>query len=154
MKADLWYYRGINAHQLGSIGHEYGGAFGNGERDATETGVRACYRAQRAAMVAGDANALAETLADGFTLTHMTGYVQSRDEWLDHVASGAMTYHSMSDVTLDVVDTDTRTPTLTVRTRTDATIWGSRGLWPLQLEISFVYDGSQWRAVRTVASTW
>jgi len=69
-------------------------------------------------------------------------------------ASGAMTYHSMDDVGLSVEDTDTGNPVLTVRTRTDATIWGGRGRWPLQLEIHFVHEGTAWIAARTVASTW
>jgi hypothetical protein len=63
-----------------------------------ETAVRASYDAQREAMVAGDAHALGDRLAHGFTLTHMTGYVQSRREWLEQVDSGEMTYHSMEDV--------------------------------------------------------
>lgn len=119
-----------------------------------EAAVRASYQAQHEAMVTGDVDALADQLADGFTLTHMTGYVQSRREWLEQVASGAMTYHSITDVALSLDHVDTAEPVLTVRTRTDATIWGSRGTWPLQLRIHFVHDGTRWMAARTVASTW
>ncbi len=126
----------------------------NVETETVEAAVRASYEAQRDAMVAGDADVLAEQLADSFTLTHMTSYVQSRHEWLEQVASGAMTYHSMDDVALSVEDADTAEPVLTVRTRTDATIWGARSLWPLLLEIHFVHDGGAWMAARTVASTW
>jgi len=122
--------------------------------DAVESAVRSSYLAQRSAMVAGDAEALGEQLAAGFTLTHMTGYVQSRRQWLAHVDSGEMTYHSMKDVASTVGDVDTDEPLLTVRTHTDATIWGSRGVWPLQLEIRFVLAGDRWVAAHTVASTW
>jgi hypothetical protein len=121
---------------------------------AVGVAVRASYQAQRVAMVVGDAEALADELADGFTLTHMTGYVQSRTEWLAQVDSGEMTYHAMADVDLSVADIDTDEPVLIARTRTDATIWGGRGVWPLELEIHFVNDGSRWAAARTVASTW
>lgn len=123
-------------------------------KNTVQAAVQAAYEAQRAAMVAGDADALAEQLADGFTLTHMTGYVQSRREWLDQVASGEMIYHSMANVAITVMDAETPETVLTARTRTDATIWGSRGLWPLRLEIHFVHDGSTWVAARTMASTW
>jgi hypothetical protein len=121
---------------------------------AIEAAVRASYRDQREAMVAGDADALGEQLAEDFTLTHMTGYVQSRRQWLEQVASGEMTYHSMEDVTLTVRDADTDEPVLTATTRTDATIWDGRGVWPLRLEVHFVHDGQTWLAARTVASTW
>ena len=124
------------------------------EPDSVESAVRSSYLTQRAAMVAGDADALGEQFAADFTLTHMTGYVQSRRDWLDQVDSGEMTYHSIKDVALTVADVDTDKPVLTVRTHTDATIWGSRGVWPLQLEIRFARAGDQWLAARTVASTW
>jgi hypothetical protein len=120
---------------------------------AVEAAVRDSYAAQRGAMVAGDAAALGEQLADGFTLTHMTGYVQSRREWLAQVDAGEMTYHSMEDVAFGV-DGDADEPVLTVRTIMDATIWGRRGVWPLRLEIHFGLAGDRWVATRTVASTW
>jgi hypothetical protein len=105
-------------------------------------------------MVAGDAHALEGQLAKDFTLTHMTGYVQSWREWLEQVDSGEMTYHSIEDVAVSVEVADTSAPILIARTRTDATIWGGRGLWPLQLEIRFADDGDRWMASHTVASTW
>ena len=110
------------------------------------------WAAQRDAMVDADADALGAELAEGFTLTHMTGYVQSRGDWLDDVASGEMTYHAIRDMDVSVDDADP--PVLTVRTRTDATIWGSRGTWRLQLEIHFARVHEGWQATHTVASTW
>jgi hypothetical protein len=125
-----------------------------GERDAAvESAVRANYAAQRRAMVAGDADALGVLLADDFTLTHMTGYRQPRAERLADVRSGAMTYHSMADVAVDV-DVSAGTPVLTARTRTAATIWGGHGTWPLQLRTRFTSDGTGWLAADTLASVW
>jgi hypothetical protein len=125
-----------------------------GERDAAvESAVRANYAAQRRAMVAGDADALGALLADDFTLTHMTGYRQPKAEWLADVRSGAMTYHSMDDVAVDV-DVSGGAPVLTARTRTAATIWGGHGTWPLQLRILFTSDGTGWLAADTLASVW
>jgi hypothetical protein len=125
-----------------------------GEQDPeVESAVRAHYAAQRRAMVAGDADALGALLADGFTLTHLTGYRQPKAEWLADVRSGAMAYHSMDDVAVDV-DVSSHGPVLTVRTRTAATIWGGHATWPLQLRIRFVPDGTGWLAADTVASLW
>jgi len=120
------------------------------------TAVLASYEAQRAAMVAGDAAALGEELARDFTLTHMTEYLQTRNEWLQQVDTGEMTYHSIEDVDIRVVDAMAADegPVVVARTRTDATIWGSRGLWRLQLNIHFTHQDGQWLAGHTVASTW
>ncbi|SDF08298.1 protein of unknown function [Blastococcus fimeti] len=120
---------------------------------AIAAAVLANYEGQRRAMVAGDADALDGLLAADFTLVHMTGYRQSKAEWLADVRSGAMTYSSMEDVDVSV-DVSGDAPVVTARTRTAATIWGASGTWPLQLRISFVHDGSAWVAAGTVASTW
>ena len=115
--------------------------------------VLASYKAQRRAMVAGDADALGALLAGGFELIHMTGYRQPRAEWLADVRSGAMTYHSMEDVDVSV-DVSGDAPVVTARTCTAASIWGASGTWPLQLRISFAQEGTAWVAAGTVASTW
>ena len=115
--------------------------------------VLANYEAQCQAMVAGDADALGALLADDFTLVHMTGYRQPKSEWLADVRSGAMSYHSMTDVDVSV-DVSGDAPVVTARTRTAATIWGASGTWPLQLRISFAHEGTAWVATGTVATTW
>src|SRR4051812_36203151 len=104
-------------------------------------------------MVAGDADALGALLAEEFTLVHMTGYRQPKDQWLADVRSGAMTYHSMADIDVSV-DASSGSPVLTARTRTEATIWGAHGTWPLQLRIAFTRADGAWIAAGTVASTW
>jgi hypothetical protein len=124
-----------------------------GSRAEIAAAIRANYEAQRDAMVAGDADALRALLAPGFTLTHMTGYRQSGAEWLADVRSGAMIYHAVEDVEV-FVDIDDATPVLSARSRTEATIWGTHGTWPLQLRIRFTRVGGSWLASDTVASTW
>jgi hypothetical protein len=110
----------------------------NGDRTAVETAVRDSYSQQREAMASGDADALANLLGVDFTLTHMTGYRQSRQEWLADVRRAQMAYHSIEDVevTVDLADELVEQPVLTARTRTTATIWRSRGTWPLQRSVT------------------
>jgi hypothetical protein len=105
------------------------------------------------AMVAGDLAELDSLLADGFTLTHMTGYVQAKAEWLDAIETGQMQYHRMETVEA-ALSTEGTVPALTARTLTDATIWGSRATWRLTLCSWFEPRGDDWVITRTVASTW
>jgi hypothetical protein len=58
--------------------------------DATAGAIEALHEAMCEAMVDGDVAGLDSILADGFTLTHMTGYLQSRAEWLEAIESGEM----------------------------------------------------------------
>jgi hypothetical protein len=105
------------------------------------------------AMVAGDLAELGVILADDFTLTHMTGSVQAKAEWLDAIETGQMQYHRMETVEA-TLSTEGSVPVLTARTLTDATIWGSRATWRLTLRSWFEQRGDGWVITRTVASTW
>jgi hypothetical protein len=111
------------------------------------------YQEQCDAMVGADIDELRGLLGEDFTLTHMTGYLQPKAEWLDDIATGQMTYHSIRNVD---INTDVRGDevTLTARSHTHATIWGATGTWPLQLEIAYTHTPTGWVAARTVASTW
>lgn len=50
------------------------------------------YREMNAEMVAANVGALDKMLTPDYTLTHMTGYKQSRAEWLAQVKNGEMRY--------------------------------------------------------------
>jgi LPS sulfotransferase NodH len=115
--------------------------------------IEALHEALCEAMVSGDVAELESILADEFTLTHMTGYVQSKSEWLEAIESGEMQYHQMETVEA-ALGMDATVPELTARTRTDATIWGSRATWRLTLRSWFEPHGDGWVISRTVASTW
>jgi hypothetical protein len=99
-----------------------------------------------------DTALLDELLADGYTLTHMTGSVQPKREWLAQIDAGRMRYHSARPHSISV-DLDGDTAVLVGRDVVDATIWGSRGTWNLQLTTTYQRRGEAWTAMRTVATT-
>ncbi len=116
---------------------------------STPTTATAVWDVIRAAMVSADTDTLSDVLAESFTLTHMTGFVQSHSDWLAAIDTADMQYHRIVDVDL-VASPDG--DAVTVRTRTDATIWGGRGQWPLQLRIDV--DVRRQVATRMIATTW
>lgn len=48
-----------------------------------------------AAMIAGDIDALVIMLDDHFTLTHITGYIQPKTEWLTQMQEGQFIYYQI-----------------------------------------------------------
>ncbi|MFE4643485.1 nuclear transport factor 2 family protein [Streptomyces sp. NPDC056730] len=82
------------------------------------------------AMVEGDTPSLDDLLDEGLTPTHMTGYVQPTAEWLAEMKAGQFVYHSIGEVDT-TLDLDGGTARLTVRTMTDAKVYGSRADWRL-----------------------
>lgn len=106
-------------------------------------------QAQLDAMRAGDTAALDSLLTEDFTLTHMTGYQQAKQEWLDEMADGLFIYHSIELVSLTVEG-----DVITARTITDATVYGGRGTWRLQLKQRFARGlADDWLASESVATT-
>lgn len=121
--------------------------------DTVQTEIVAAWDAHRTAMERADADALSEFLTDDFVLEHMTGYRQSKSEWLDEVRRGSMRYHSITTVSSSIEESAEST-FLVVRTKTDATIWGTRAIWRLRLRIRFIYRDEGWVAAASTASTW
>ena len=117
-----------------------------------EAVVRA-YRAHLRAMTDGDTAALDAGLDDGFTLTHMTGYVQPKAEWLAEMRAGQFVYHDAKERST-TVEVDGESARLVGRIITDATVYGTRASWRLQLTMEYARRNDTWAALRSVATTW
>jgi ketosteroid isomerase-like protein len=118
-----------------------------------EADIRALYGHLHRAMVAADTGALAALLTDDFHLVHMTGYDQSRTEWLSQIDSGQMRYFSSVEEAL-IVQIDGDRATLRGRNRVSANIWGMRGTWPLQLDVQLSRRQGRWQMSMATASTY
>ncbi|WP_405733277.1 nuclear transport factor 2 family protein [Streptomyces sp. NBC_01537] len=122
------------------------------DQSAREEVIKA-YRAFLQAMTDGDTDALDDMLDHGFTLTHITGYVQPKAEWLSQMRTGQFVYHGIEEksVTAGVTGDTAR---LVGRIVTDATVYGTHANWPLRLTMDYTRESGTWTALRSVASTW
>lgn len=125
----------------------------SGHRETERQAVIDQYRAMSRAMVAADVAALDNKLAPGYTLTHITGYRQSRAEWLAQVKSGHMRYLKTEEEGLEVhVEGDSAT--LSGRSLVTANIWGTQGTWRLQQRIRMRKVKRVWLMEESVATTY
>lgn len=115
--------------------------------------VQAAFAAFLQAMQEGDANRLHRLVVAGFTLTHITGYVQPGREWLAQMRKGQFVYHRITVQALSVEVTGDAA-TLEAQTLTDARVYGSRNEWPLLLTLDYTLRDGTWIAGRAVASLW
>ncbi len=92
-------------------------------------------------------------LDDAFTLTHITGYVQPKAEWLAEIRAGRFTYHAIRQHDLTVAPTGD-TVRLVGGIITDATVYGHRADWRLTLSRDYRRNGDSWLALRAIATTW
>ncbi|MCV9929536.1 nuclear transport factor 2 family protein [Flavobacterium sp. LS1R49] len=91
-------------------------------------------------------------LDQGFTLTHITGYVQSKDEWFSEIESERMKYYSYTEVKTSVkIDEDKAV--FVGQNLLDARIWGTRNNWRLQQTMHLEKRKGKWIILNSVAIT-
>jgi hypothetical protein len=87
-----------------------------------------------------------------FTLTHITGYVQSKDEWFAEIESERMKYYSYTEVKTSVkIDGDKAV--FVGQNLLDARIWGTRNNWRLQQTMRLEKRNGKWIILNSVATT-
>ncbi|MGD6751994.1 nuclear transport factor 2 family protein [Streptomyces sp. BH105] len=111
------------------------------------------FREHVRALIEGDTATLESTLDDGFTLTHMSGYRQPKQEWLDQMRAGQFDYHGFEEKSVDV-EVAGDTAHLVARTVADATVYGTHAPWHLQLAFDFARVDGEWIALRAVGTSW
>jgi len=112
------------------------------------------YRTFNIAMAANDIVALDQLLAPTFTLTHMTGYVQPRREWLHEIQQGTMHYFSSVEDHVTMIATATGWQ-VTGQNRVVASIHGSRQHeWPLNTVMTVEQVAGSWQVAAAVVTTY
>lgn len=92
------------------------------------------------------------TIVDAdFTLTHITGYVQSKNEWFSEIETERMKYYSYKEVK-NSVKIDGVKAVFFGQNLLDARIWGSRNNWRLQQEMQLEKRDGKWIILQSVAT--
>lgn len=90
-------------------------------------------------------------LDDNFTLTHITGYVEPREEWLLEIENEAMRYYSFTEITVSV-NIDGDKAVFIGQNILDARIWGTRSKWRLQQTMQLEKKKDNWIILKSVAA--
>lgn len=100
------------------------------------------------AMVDADTEKLGSMLADDIILRHITGQTQTKQEWLDEVASGSMDYHKIEQRDVNIQFINSETADVSFTSIITATIWGSNGTWTLHNTMRLARISGRWIRVR------
>jgi len=104
------------------------------------------------AMVNKDIEALNNILDDDYVSVHMTGYKQSKEEWLEQIESEEMQYFkTMPQKT--TITLDGNTAILICDTKIDARIYGFRNTWSMKTQMHFEKHGDNWYPVNAIATS-
>ncbi|MFV0607498.1 MAG: nuclear transport factor 2 family protein [Niabella sp.] len=102
-------------------------------------------------MIERDTAAINKIVDANFTLTHITGYVQYKAEWLKEIASESMKYYSAKEVSKRI-KIDGNKAEFKGQNILDARIWGTRDNWRLQQIMQLEKRNGEWIILNSVAS--
>lgn len=119
----------------------------------TEKEIAEVVRSVTRLMIERNVDELESLLDKNFTLTHITGRVQSKADWLEEIRTESMKYYGFEEVQM-TVKIDGNTATVTNRNLLDARIWGSRNKWRLQQVFTLENRNGKWIPMKSVATTY
>ena len=103
-------------------------------------------------MIEKDTVGLNKILDPLFTLTHLTGYEQSKEDWFAEIESERMKYYSYDEVKTSL-KIDGNKATFVGQNLLDARIWGSQNQWRLQQTMNLEKRNGKWIILKSVATT-
>lgn len=115
------------------------------EQNSDRSEILQVLPAYHAAMVDARIDDLDRLLDKDFSLVHITGYSQPKEEWFAVIRSGKFDYHQIDigEKTLSIDITD-NTAILVGRGIFDATINGMTNDWKLQFTTQFKKHDDKW----------
>lgn len=87
-----------------------------------------------------------------FTLTHITGYVQSKEEWFSEIKTERMKYYAYKEVSTSVTIEGNKA-VFVGQNLLDARIWGTRNNWRLQQTMDLEKQNGNWVILQSIATT-
>lgn len=127
-------------------------AMENDKKDTDKSQVLTVTRQLTQLMIDKNLVEMSKILDTHFTLTHITGYVQPKDEWYTEIETERMKYYSYKEVQTSV-EIDADKATFVGQNILDARIWGSRNSWRLQQTMQLEKRNGKWIILKSVATT-
>lgn len=95
------------------------------------------------AMIEKDSEKLNELMQDNYTLTHMSGKTQTKEEYIDEIMDGTLNYYK------SIIDNPTITigddkAVLKADVTLDAKVYGIKGTWTLHSEQTMEKINEKW----------
>lgn len=120
-----------------------------------EEAIIQLYRDENEAMVRKNINKLNQILAPSMKLTHMTGYVQPKLEWIDQIQNEEMQYLSSKEDAIKDIQVNGKKASLVGQNQVQVKIWGGgTNTWCLQMKVFFAKKTDGWVITDQVASTY
>lgn len=95
------------------------------------------------AMIEKDSEKLNELMQDNYTLTHMSGKTQTKEEYIDEIMDGTLNYYK-SLIDNPTITVDENKAVLKADVTLDAKVYGIKGTWTLNSEQTMKKINGKW----------
>jgi ketosteroid isomerase-like protein len=121
-------------------------AMAHEKQDPDPATILKLMRAFHAAMVDARTDLLADMVAPDYSLVHITGYRQPRDEWFQVIDSRQFDYHKI-DIDQMSVSVSGESASVTGTGIFNATINGMHAPWRLRFAVKIERAGGRWKLI-------
>ena len=96
------------------------------------------------AMIEKDLEKLNEILDDSYTLRHMSGKTQTKQEYIDEIMDGTLNYYKSTINTPIIIICEKDKAILEADVTLDAKVYGIKGIWTLHSEQTMERINDKW----------
>lgn len=115
----------------------------NNKLNKSEIEVLNQFEKVQEAMINKDENKLNELIVDNYTLTHMSGKIQTKNEFIEEIMNNTLNYYS-SLIQYPAIIIDGNLAQLTADVTLDAKVYGIKGKWTLHVITDFIKIDNKW----------
>ncbi len=114
------------------------------ELTKSEEEVLERFKEFQMAMIEKDSARLDEIMSDNYTLTHMSGKTQTKQEYIDEIMDGTLNYYKSIIDNPQITVLDETKAILKVDVTLDAKVYGIKGTWTLHSVQSMEKIDNKW----------
>lgn len=112
--------------------------------DASQEEVLERFIEFQKAMIDKDLNNLNEIINENYTLTHMSGKKQTKQEFIEEIMNGTLNYYMSTIDNPTIILEDDNKAILKADVTLDAKVYGIRGTWTLHSQQSMEKINNNW----------
>jgi hypothetical protein len=116
----------------------------NREYDKDELEVLERFKEFQLAMIDKDSSKLEELMNDNYTLTHMSGKKQTKQEYIDEIMNGTLNYYTSTIHNPTIEIKNNEYALIKADVTLDAKVYGMKGTWTLHSQQNFKKIDGKW----------
>lgn len=114
------------------------------EYDTKQQEVLERFKQFQQALIDKDEETLTQIIADSYTLTHMSGKTQTKQEFINEINDGTLNYYTSTVIEPEITIENEAYARIVADVKLDAKVYGITGTWTLSTDITMKKVDNDW----------